>query len=312
MSKVPAALNATEEDISLLLAANTHIGTKNCEKAMEPYVFKRRPDGIHLLNIGKTWEKIVFAARILAAIENPADVCVISGRPYGHRAVLKYGANAGATAIAGRFTPGSFTNYITRSFKEPRVIVVTDPRVDHQAIREASYVNIPVIAFCDTDAPLKHVDVAIPGNNKSKHSIGLLWWLLCREVLRIRGSVPRTSDGWGIMVDMFFYRDPEEVEREQAEALAAKQTAAAGIAGQEGGAEVGAQDNLDFAVEGTAAAGGLNPALAANIPTSENVDWANQGQSVQDWAADSGPSWEAGAAAEGVAGSAQQPSASWD
>ncbi|MCO5567658.1 hypothetical protein L7F22_021352 [Adiantum nelumboides] len=105
MSKVPAVLNATDEDISLLLAANTHIGTKNCEKAMEPYVFKRRPDGIHLINIGKTWEKIVFAARILAAIENPADICVISGRPYGHRAVLKYAANAGATAIAGRFTP---------------------------------------------------------------------------------------------------------------------------------------------------------------------------------------------------------------
>ena len=225
MSKIPQILNITEQDAQLLLAAQTHVGTKQCQKEMEPYVYKRRADGIHLLNIGKTWEKLVFAARILAAIENPADVVVISGRAYGHRAVLKYAANTGATPIAGRFTPGSFTNYITRSFKEPRCIVVTDPRVDHQAIREASYVNIPVIALCDTDAPLRHVDVAIPGNNKSVKSIGLLWWLLCRQVLRLRGQAGYGPDGWNVMVDMFFYRDPEEIEREQQEAIAAKAAA---------------------------------------------------------------------------------------
>ena len=94
---------------------------------MIPYVYKRRADGIHLINLGKTWEKLVLAARVLAAVENPADIVVISSRTYGHRAGLKCAANTGATAIAGRFTPGSFTNYITRSFKEPRVIVVTDP-----------------------------------------------------------------------------------------------------------------------------------------------------------------------------------------
>jgi small subunit ribosomal protein SAe len=215
-AKLPSVLNATEEDLNLLLAAQTHIGTKNVEKAMLPYVYKRRADGIHLINLGKTWEKIVFAARVLAAVENPADICVISGRQYGHRAVLKFASNTGATAIAGRFTPGTFTNYIVRSFKEPRVIVVTDPRVDHQAIREASYVNIPVIALCDADAPLRHVDVAIPGNNKAKHSVGLLWWLLCREVLRLKSRIPR-DEQWNIMTDMFFYRDPQEVEQEQAE-----------------------------------------------------------------------------------------------
>jgi small subunit ribosomal protein SAe len=179
---------------------------------------------------------------------------VISARPYGHRAVLKYAANTGAQAIAGRFTPGSFTNYITRSFKEPRLIIVTDPRVDHQAIREASYVNIPVIALADTDAPLKYVDVAIPTNNKSRHAIGLIWWLLAREVLRLRGTIPRTPDGWNVMVDMFFYRDPEEVEKQQQEEAQAK----AAAAGEADAAQV-----TEWDVASAPAVGGINPALAA-------------------------------------------------
>ena len=182
-------------------------------------------------------------------------MCVISSRTYGHRAVLKFAANTGAQAIAGRFTPGNFTNYITRSFKEPRLIVVTDPRFDHQAIREASYVNIPVIAFCDTDAPLKFVDVAIPTNNKARHSVGLVWWLLAREVLRLRGTIPRTSDGWNVMVDMFFYRDPEEVERQQQEEAQSKAQAVGGLE---------EADLAPTAWDTTSApqAGGINPGLA--------------------------------------------------
>ena len=88
--------------------------------------------GIYIMNLGKTWDKLMLAARVIVAIENPADIVCMSARPYGQRAVFKFAQYTGAKSIAGRHTPGTFTNQIQKYFDEPRLLLLTDPRTDHQ------------------------------------------------------------------------------------------------------------------------------------------------------------------------------------
>lgn len=242
-----------EADLKMMLAAKVHLGTKNADPQAHRYIWRRRNDGVHIINLGKTWEKILLAARVIAAIENPEDVVVVSSRQFGQRSVFKFAQHTGSQYVGGRYTPGTFTNQIQKKFLEPRLLIVTDPLTDNQPILEASYVNIPVIAFADTDAPLRHIDISIPCNNKGKQSIALMYWLLAREVQRMRGLLQR-SQPWNIMVDLFMYRDLEEVEKEQAAQLEAAEAAneavvAAPAAAEESSkvAEWGAADNQDFA-----------------------------------------------------------------
>jgi small subunit ribosomal protein SAe len=292
-SQLPSIFAPTSQDIEMLLAANCHLGSKNLQVHMEPYVWKVRPDGVNVINLSKTWyviphhgtpyrhsrppprEKLVLAARIIVAIDNPADIAVISARPYGQRAVLKFAAHTGAVAIAGRFTPGNFTNYITRSFKEPRLIIVTDPRTDAQAIKEASYVNIPVVALCDTDSPTEYVDVAIPTNNKGRHAIGLIWWMLAREVLRLRGTLASRETEWDMMVDLYFYRevdDDAKGDSEEGKVLGADEVGPATI-------DQGFTANSEWEVSGGApgAFGAATSQAAAATWEADGADWAAGG-----------------------------------
>lgn len=173
--------------------------------------------------------------------------------------------------MAGRFTPGTFTNYITRKFAEPRLIIVADPRLDAQAIKEASYVNIPVIALCDTDSPLEHVDIAIPCNNKGRASIGLIWWMLAREVLRLRGTIPSREAEWAVMPDLFFYRDPEAEEAKAEEE--GKTVEDVGAAAIDAGNMAG---NGDWEV-----AGANSTAFAG----AQSTEWAASAEGGAEWAA---------------------------
>lgn len=281
-----------EEDVVKFLAASAHLGSTNVDFQMKPYVYKKKQDGVCIINIKKTWEKLMMAARIIVSIENPADVCVISARPYGQRAILKFASHTGASAIAGRFTPGTFTNQIQSAFREPRLLVVCDPRTDHQSLTEASYVNIPVIALCNTDSPLKHVDVAIPCNNKGAHSIGLMWWMLAREVLRMRGTISRVHP-WEIMPDLYFYRDPEDAEKEEQERLArAAEEPQTTYTSEWGGApapgEAGLAPVTDWSAETTtgAALDWGSETVAPAVPALQPTAFGTAAPEVAEWGAE--------------------------
>ena len=191
MTEVEAKELLIDEDT--FLTCGVHIGTKQKSKDMEPYVYKVRDDGLRILNVNMTSEKVVEAAQFLKDFD-PKDVLVVSARQYGWKPATKFAESCGFECIAGRFTPGRLTNPEMRFFIEPKVIVLTDPAADAQAFREATNISIPVIAMCDSNNLTANVDIVIPGNNKGRRSLALIYWLLSREILRIRGELGADED----------------------------------------------------------------------------------------------------------------------
>jgi len=179
-------------DEDTFLTCGVHIGTKQKSKDMEPYVYKVRDDGLRILNVNLTSEKITEAANFLKDYE-PKDVLVVSARQYGWKPAKKFANTCGFVCIAGRFTPGRLTNPDMRFFIEPKIIVLTDPAADAQAFREAINIDIPVIAMCDSNNLTTDIDIIVPGNNKGRRSLALIYWLMAREILRIKGEL--TPDG---------------------------------------------------------------------------------------------------------------------
>lgn len=181
---------------------------------MKRYIYKCRADGVNLFDVKKIYEKIQVAARMIVSIPEEETVIAVSGRTAGQRAVYKFGQYTRCQAIAGRWTPGMLTNQITKTFVEPRLLLVTDPRIDYNAIIESSYVNIPVIAICNSDNTLTYVDCAIPCNNRSKRSVAMIYWLLTKAVLKLKDEFK--SDDYPLP-GAFMYMEEKKLEEKEDE-----------------------------------------------------------------------------------------------
>uniref|UniRef100_H0XLS2 40S ribosomal protein SA n=1 Tax=Otolemur garnettii TaxID=30611 RepID=H0XLS2_OTOGA len=199
LSSVTHEIAWKEEALLKFLSTGTHLDGTNHYFQMEKDIYKRKSDGVYIINLRRTWKKLLLTAYAIVA-----NVSVISSRNTGQQAVLNFAAATGATPIPGSFCPRAFTSQIQAAIQEPCLLVVTNPRADHQPLTEVPYVKLPTIALCYTDS-LRSVDIAIPD---------LMWQMLAQEVLRMH-STTSCEHLREVMPDLGFYRDPEEIEKGQ-------------------------------------------------------------------------------------------------
>lgn len=180
-------------DEELYLTSGVHIGTQAKSANMKRFIYKVRTDGLYVMDVQHTDERIRVAAKFLANYE-PNKILAVSARQYGQKPVKLFADNIGARCFPGRYIPGTMTNYNIPTFFEPDVVLLTDPAVDVQALKEAVSIGVPVVALCDANNETRYVDLVIPTNNKGRRALALIYWLLTRETLKTMNKIGSEAD----------------------------------------------------------------------------------------------------------------------
>jgi small subunit ribosomal protein S2 len=170
------------------LKSGIHIGTKFKTKYMGNFIYKTRPDGLTVLNVQQIDARIRVMIEFMSQFA-PNEIMVAARRENGWKAVRLFGDLTGAKVFIGRYPPGILTNIQLKKFTEVKLIVVTDPWPDRNAVDDAIKSGIPVIGLCDTNNQANNIDLVVPCNNKGKKSLGLLFWLVTKGYMEKRGLV---------------------------------------------------------------------------------------------------------------------------
>jgi len=168
------------------LSNGVHVGLKYKSADMRPFIYKIRPDKLCVFDVQKIDERLRLAAKFIASYK-PEDVLVVSNRVYGRSPVKRFSEALGFNYVRERFVSGTLTNPNIETYTEPKLLLVTDPTADQQAIKEAKEAGLTILAICDTNTRVSDIDFIVPSNNKGKNSLALVYWILTKELLRLRG-----------------------------------------------------------------------------------------------------------------------------
>ncbi|MFH1294600.1 MAG: 30S ribosomal protein S2 [Candidatus Aenigmatarchaeota archaeon] len=178
-------------DKNTYLTSGIYIGMKTCTPYLKQFVYRTREDGLDMFNLKKIDDRLKVAGQFLATFKK---ILVVSKKDAAGMPIQAFSKATGVKGITGRFPPGMLTNPLYEDFYEPDVIVVIDPLIDDQVIKEAEKKRIPIIGLCNTFNQARNIDLVIPLNNNGKKSLALAFWIIAREYLKTTDKIKKDSD----------------------------------------------------------------------------------------------------------------------
>ncbi len=171
-----------------ILSTGIRVGTQVKTKFMKPFITKASPEGLYMIDLEITLEKIQTAAKFINRLGTD-KIIVCSARQYANTPIEKFCEILDSKKLLGRFMPGTLTNPSLPYYIEPKLVLVSDPQVDEQAVTEATNAGIPVIGIANTDNITSKLDLIIPANNRGRKALATVYWLLVRQILIERGEL---------------------------------------------------------------------------------------------------------------------------
>lgn len=184
------SINAREETLIPLedyIKCAVHLGTKVITPHMRKFVYKRRADGLAVINT------ILIDQRLREAIDflkdyDPQTIYFVCKREAGWGAARKFGELTGIKVFTNKYSPGITTNLSLSDFFEAQLTIIGDPWIDKNALHDTLKLKKPVMALCDTNNYTFDITKVIPCNNKSSKSIGCILYILAREYCKKKGK----------------------------------------------------------------------------------------------------------------------------
>jgi len=161
----------------------SYLGTKVITPTMRKYVYRRRLDGLSILNTLLVDKKLAEGIDFIKQFK-PNEWTLVCKREAGWRGAKMFSELTGVRTFTKKYPSGVLTNTILEDFIETKMIFVCDPWLDKNALADARKVRIPVVGLCDTNNHTANIDVVMIGNNKSNKSMGLFFWLMSREYMK--------------------------------------------------------------------------------------------------------------------------------